>query len=200
MSSGGLLCAWDLTASALAAVDGGRIAMDALLVAACAVAAVSDIRTRRVPNALTYPLAASGLALNTAMHPGGLGIVPALLGCSIGFLPLFAGYLAGAVGGGDAKLGGAVGAFLGPTHTAFAMLYTCLAGLLMALVVLVARDGFSGVYVRLLSPRGTYDGVAAKPLRFPFAVALFVGTVWSVVETHVGGSLWDGLARAWTPA
>src|SRR5688572_16002750 len=57
----------------------------ALMVAAAAVAVVLDVRERRIPNALTLPLAAAGLGIGAVS--GGLGgLMLAIAGCVAGGL------------------------------------------------------------------------------------------------------------------
>jgi prepilin peptidase CpaA len=95
-----------------------------------AIAAVTDLRTGRIPNALTLPAMAAGIVLAAAfggasgalVSVGGLfvaGLVPALL---------YRSTRGRAIGGGDVKLFAALGALLGPSAgievelTAFALL------------------------------------------------------------------------------
>jgi prepilin peptidase CpaA len=170
--------------------------MDGLLLGVCLFAALSDLKTRKVPNALTYPAAAAGVLLNGVVSPGGLGWGTALLGLLVGFGPFFAGYLLGAVGGGDAKLAGAVGAFLGPRDAAFALLYACVVGAVLALAILLATEGWRGLLSRLAVGRrdGSIEG--ARRLRLPLAVAILLGTTWALAETHLGRTVWDLLFPA----
>jgi prepilin peptidase CpaA len=98
-------------------------------------AAFSDLRTRRIPNAITFP----GLLLVFvfAVLPAGITLPAALLGVGVALvfsLPLFA---LGALGGGDGKLLMVVGAFLGPREFATALLLTIFAGGLLALHVTI---------------------------------------------------------------
>jgi prepilin peptidase CpaA len=81
-----------------------------------AAAAVADVRTRRLPNWLTVPAFAAALVFHAVT--GGLsGLGGALGGFAIGFGVLFVLWLIGGGGGGDVKLMGALGAWLGPIPT-----------------------------------------------------------------------------------
>ena len=80
------------------------------------VAAVSDLRTRRLPNWLTVPAFAAALLMHTAVN-GLAGLGFSLLGFATGFGILLVLWLIGGSGGGDVKLMGALGAWLGVSLT-----------------------------------------------------------------------------------
>ena len=87
-----------------------------LLVLVLLVASWTDVRSRRIPNWLTVGGLIAGLAVRAWMGPG--SVVTGVLGVALAAvlaLPFFA---AGALGGGDAKLLMAVGAFMGPADLA----------------------------------------------------------------------------------
>ncbi len=76
-------------------------------------ACVWDLRMRRIPNALTFPVAAAGLALALAeggWPEGGWSLAGLLAGGAL-FLPFV---IYGYVGAGDLKLLAAAGTLLGP--------------------------------------------------------------------------------------
>ncbi len=105
-----------------------------------------DIRTHRLPDILTLPLAALGLSL-PFWAEGGLPFDLRLVGLGVGFAALWAiatlfrrlrGY--DGLGLGDAKLLGAAGAWLGPFALAPLMLIaTCAALLAVGGAVLVGH-------------------------------------------------------------
>lgn len=109
-----------------------------IAVAGCAAAAVIDLRTRRVPNALTIALAAAGFAL-AATGTGRLGLAAALGGGLLGLLLMLPGHLFGATGAGDVKLFAAAGTLLGPADMVLAFIATAIAGGVLALVVAARR-------------------------------------------------------------
>jgi Flp pilus assembly protein protease CpaA len=174
-------------------VDLGGQAMVGLLLALAAAGAVWDVTSGRVPNTLTYTGALVGLALNALVRPSGIGLGPAALGLAVGFVPLFLVYLAGGLGGGDVKLMAAVGAFLGPYTTAYALLYSCLVGAVLSVAIIFWKEGIGGAILRFgrlfRKSRGPDDGM--NRLRFPFAVAVFVGAAWAVTERTLGRSVLD---------
>jgi prepilin peptidase CpaA len=81
------------------------------VVAAC-IAAVTDLRTRIIPNWLTLPLPLLALFGHFIQH-GASGLLISALGCLVCFLPCFFLFARGAVGGGDVKLFASFGALLG---------------------------------------------------------------------------------------
>jgi prepilin peptidase CpaA len=90
-----------------------------------------DVRTRRIPNALTLGAAAIGVASAT-WSGGAAGALTSGAGWIAGlalFLPFF---LLGGMGGGDVKLLGALGAWLGPADIVWVALYGSLAGGVLA--------------------------------------------------------------------
>jgi prepilin peptidase CpaA len=98
------------------------------------------VRTRRIPNGLTFPAATLGLIASTLVH-GGHGAAASAGGFIVGiamFLPLF---LLRGLGGGDVKLMGALGAWLGTSVIFGVAFYTSLAGGVLALA-LIARHRY----------------------------------------------------------
>src|SRR5690349_11787497 len=92
------------------------VALSAFLLAA----AYTDIRSRRIPNALT--LAGIGVAIALRLS-GGLGPgVDGVIGVVLAFVLCLPFFVLGVLGGGDAKLLMAVGAFMGPRDLLMAML------------------------------------------------------------------------------
>lgn len=155
----------------------------AVLVVLLAVATATDLRHRRIPNALTAAgiLVGLGLGLAQGQLAGSfLGLGAAL---AIGF-PLFA---LGALGGGDAKLLGAVGALLGPTSLVSALLYAGLAGGAMALLQAIRRGTIVPLLMRTLDlglwaitwgRRGMRLSLDAPgAVSVPYGAAIAVGTL-----------------------
>jgi prepilin peptidase CpaA len=95
-----------------------------------------DVRTRRIPNWLTFPAAALGLVAATAAH-GGPGIVSSATGLLVGLLLFFPLFALRGLGAGDVKLMGAIGAWLGTSVVFGVAFYTTLAGGVLALVLIV---------------------------------------------------------------
>ena len=102
------------------------------------VATVVDLRTRRIPNLLTGSMAIAGLGL-AAFGWGSISVGAALLGCVIGLVLMLPGHALGATGAGDVKLMAAVGTLLGPLVVVNAVLFTAIAGGVLAVTVALQR-------------------------------------------------------------
>jgi prepilin peptidase CpaA len=107
------------------------------LIATCAIAVWSDVRTGRIPNVLTMGALATALILRAV---GGLDLLGSgLAGAAIALglsLPMF---LVGGLGGGDVELLLAVGAFLAPSRLFVALLVMAIVGGCIALVAVIRR-------------------------------------------------------------
>jgi prepilin peptidase CpaA len=138
-----------------------------LTIALVAVATAWDLRTRRIPNWLTVPLAAAGLLLHAAANgPAGAGF--SALGCLAGLVILLIPCFLRWVGAGDVKLLAAIGALQGPALVLRAGLYGILAGGLLSLgVLLVSR----------LAARASTSSQPLRRVTLPYGPALAVGTL-----------------------
>lgn len=133
------------------------------VVAACSLAAAAiDLRTRRVPNALTGAAAAVGIVLALTGF-GRVGLVAALLGGLLGLTLLLPGYLFGATGGGDVKLLAAIGTLLGPERVVVAFFGMAIGGGLIAVITAVARRRF-------------------RNETFAYAPAIAIGCIYAVLR------------------
>ena len=111
----------------------------AVAVAGC----ITDLRTRRIPNVLTFGAAAGALGFHLA-NGGVSGFGWSAAGWRVGaafFFPLFA--LRG-LGAGDVKLVAALGEWLGPGKTVWLAAFSAIAGGVFALGIAVAHGGRPG--------------------------------------------------------
>lgn len=167
-----------------------------LTVACVAVCAATEWRRRKIYNAVTYPAAALGLALAFARGGAdGLQFHALALAAGVAIPLLF--FIGGAIGGGDVKLLGAVGALGGYPFILYAMAYSLGLGALMALGVLIARAGPIGGLrsaLRLLAAAFVPVTVsesdrAAGRTPLPFGIAIALGVVWRLAEEWAGASV-----------
>jgi prepilin peptidase CpaA len=103
-------------------------ALTLLLVAA----AWTDVRSRRIPNTLTV----AGLAVAVLLRAlvGAEAILDGLVGALLAFVLTLPLIVLGVMGGGDAKLLIAIGAFMGPRHFLWAAVLIAIIGGMMAVV------------------------------------------------------------------
>jgi prepilin peptidase CpaA len=151
------------------------------------IAVAFDVRTRRIPNWLTFG-AAGGAVLYGLAAAGLPGLSNAALGWIVGallFFPLFA--LRG-MGAGDVKLIAALAAWLGPIEGVYLALFASIAGGVVGVVVAIAHGylgrAFSNVWLMMLhwrvaGPRPV-PGLTLQDTRAPrlaFAIPIAIGLV-----------------------
>ena len=108
------------------------------VVSASLAAAVSDIRWQRIPNQLTFPV--FGIGLIWAIWVGGLpGLLDAVSGCLILSAPFVFLFIFAGGGAGDAKLMGALGAWLGIANGLFTVVAVVMAGALWGVGFALAK-------------------------------------------------------------
>jgi prepilin peptidase CpaA len=154
------------------------------------IACVTDVRTRRIPNLLTFGAAALGLVFHGVT--GGLqGLQTAVFGWLVGtamFLPFF---LLGGMGGGDVKLLAALGVWMGPGDAFWLAIYGSIAGGVLAVVVALARGYLTTALRNLGGLLAYWSVVGPRPMasltlehgkapRLAFAVPMLVGTMVTI--------------------
>ena len=102
------------------------------------VALFTDLRSRKIPNRLTFAAMVFMLAYYGAAH-GFEGLWFSFKGLLLGTGLLMPLYFLGGMGAGDAKLMGAAGAALGMQGVLTVLLFTALIGGLYAIVLIVIR-------------------------------------------------------------
>lgn len=169
------------------------VCVSALLV----LAAAADSKTCRIPNKITLPFTAAGFLINVALA-GGAGFVQAAAGWLLPVLALFCFYVLRMLGAGDIKLLGAVGAIFGYRFVWNGMLYSFLAGGIVALALLFARKDFRGGSKRLgeylvscLLTRRLQEysdlGKGEAEGLFRFSYAVVPGVLLQLVAVHLAG-------------
>jgi prepilin peptidase CpaA len=160
-------------------------------IALAIVAAVWDLKSRRIPNFLTF-----GSALVAIVVHGYYGGLPAagwsLIGWLIGvafFLPFFA---LGGMGAGDVKLLAAIGAWLGPGATVWVALFSLICGGVLGLAVALAYGYLTQAFSNILWMFQFWRSEGPKPVpevtlathkgpRLAYAVPVLAGlmvTLW----------------------
>lgn len=140
-----------------------------------------DLRTRRIPNALTFVVAAAGVVA-AALGRSGVTPLAAVAALVVGLLIMLPGHVVGATGAGDVKLFAATATWLGPRATLFAFVYTALAGGAIAIVIALQRRILHATLARtatLVTTAGSNVGdIETSHLnRFAYAPAIAIGTL-----------------------
>jgi prepilin peptidase CpaA len=151
------------------------------------VGAVTDVRSARIPNRLTYSALVGALGLRAVVLglPGLKSGAAGMLVAGGLFLLLF---VLGAMGGGDMKLMAAVGAWVGSTQVMTLILAAALAGGTLAIGRIIFRNMLGETLrntIRLIShcltsglqPHPELNVQSPGSQRVPFGVAIAVGAL-----------------------
>ncbi len=142
---------------------------------ACAViglaASIEDLALRRISNWISATAFAAGVAIQSVAN-GWTGALSAVGGCAAGFAVFLLFYILGGMGGGDVKLMAGFGALLGAARLLQAALWTAAIGGIMAAAYLL---------VAYLRARMRHDTSSAAPRAIPYAPAIAVGALLSLV-------------------
>lgn len=161
------------------------------LVLMLALAGYLDTRYHRIPNGVTFGGVVAGLVLQSYLG-GSEALGSGFLGLAIGLALFIPFYIRGAMGAGDVKLMAAIGAFLGPSATLLAAALSLIVGGVMAVAILLRHRGLGQLARRYfmtlnylvvtgtLNHDGPREGEAAAR-RFPYALAIGLGTLWAIL-------------------
>jgi prepilin peptidase CpaA len=173
--------------------------IEIILLATVLVAAFHDVRSRKIPNLVSVIGCIVGIAAN--VYLGGLpGLRSSLIGLVVAFGLYFVLYLLHAMGAGDVKLMGAVGAIAGLTAWIPILLATLILGAVAAVVLALTKGRLRstlwnvGFLARELAafraPWLTHEQLDVKKegtLRLPHGASIAAGVVVSLVAMHVWG-------------
>jgi prepilin peptidase CpaA len=154
-----------------------------------AVVVYYDVRYRRIPNLLVLAMLIAGLILNTGFD-GMHGMLTSAEGFGLAFIPMFLMHLFGAMGAGDVKLFGAVGAVLGVSMVPLAFVLVVMVGAALAVysmlrsgTVFSTLHGVLRIFVGMLPgwemPR--FAMPADRSHTIPYGVAIMLGSVIATV-------------------
>jgi prepilin peptidase CpaA len=147
-----------------------------------------DVRYRRIPNVLVLSALLAGVSINTAFG-GWQGMLASLEGFALAFFPMLLMHIFGAMGAGDVKLFGAVGAVLGVGLVPLAFVLVVMLGALLAVYTMLRAGtvfstlhGVFRIFVGLL-PGWEMPRFAISPDRkhtIPYGVAIMLGSLLAV--------------------
>lgn len=157
----------------------GGIVFTAILL----VAAIGDLRSRRIPNRLVAVLAVLGIAFSIAQQPVIPGLVKGGEGLLVGLACWLPFYAMGWLGAGDVKLFAAAGAWLGPARAAEGALIGALAGAVLSLIWMMKSRGIREA-VETLGMAASSPGIlapsadgTARRSTLPYGVAIAFGAI-----------------------
>ncbi|EEG78400.1 A24 family peptidase [Dethiobacter alkaliphilus] len=136
--------------------------MNYVLILFVALAAYFDVRQRRIPNKITFPIMIVGLVIYGFLE-GLPGIAFGFTGLLSGLFVFFIPFALGGMGAGDVKMTAAVGALMGMQFVLHSAIFTIFAGGIMAIGYLIAHK-------RLLSGLKNVVGMIARPLLAMLAI------------------------------
>jgi prepilin peptidase CpaA len=164
------------------------------------VTAIWDLRVKRIPNKVTVPMFCLGLVYQAVFNHLD-GILEGLGGFGIGFGFLLVVWLIGSGGGGDVKLMGGLGVWLGTKLTLYVVVTATVfaaMGTVLALIVTASRTGLYKTKDQYLGTGKARKG--SKPQRetmeqkqrrraLPFAFPVALAT-WLIVAWQLPGFPW----------
>ncbi len=154
---------------------------DAAFYAGLAGVALLDLRTRRVPNAVSVGLLVVGL-LTRLLLEGTPGLLSGLGGAGVGFALLIVPFALRLVGGADVKVMTAIGAWLTPVGALAAAGLGFVVGGLMAIALVLARPELrrsvrANLWTALLTREAPQVEERPRALSVPHVTAYAIGGV-----------------------
>ena len=146
-----------------------------------------DVKFRRIPNLLVLSALVIGIGINI-FFGGWHGLGNSLLGFGFGFIPMLLLHIFGAMGAGDVKLSGAVGAILGVGLMPITLVLVAILGGILAIfmtlragTMLSTMHGVLRIFVGIMPgwemPRFAIP--SDRKHTIPYGVAIMVGSLIS---------------------
>ncbi len=169
------------------------------------VAAAMDMRSGRIPNWLTLPVAAGGM-IYAAFSGGFAGLGQAIAAWALLMLPYFLLFVLGRGGAGDAKMMGAIGAWLGLREGIIALCCVCIVGGVVAVLRMLCHDerrvilrnvttslyvsaavlaGGRKTWSLLTADRQEQAGGQSEEVTIPYGIAIFLGVCLAAFMVHL---------------
>lgn len=161
-----------------------------VIIGASLAAAVTDLGSRRISNALTMPVLLGGLVW-AVVAGGGMGLLSSFAAVVMMALPFVLLFVFAGGGAGDAKLMGALGAWLGVVQGVLVLAVVAATGIVFAIGWAVARKRgkevmsnmsliLMAVMTAMVAKTGIVSAVREAPTTsdmetVPYGVAIFIG-------------------------
>jgi Flp pilus assembly protein protease CpaA len=179
-----------------------------VVIGASLVAALGDMRHRRIPNALTFPLLIVGL-IWAGWSGGFAGLGQAAGACVLLGAPYVLLFVFAGGGAGDAKLMGAIGAWLGLKQSIVVLLCVASVGIVLAVLKAVSQRRLKFVLTNVLISVYTFvvcvaggrrpkpagegtdnDAAQSGALELPYGVAICLGVLAAAAVVWTWGVDW----------
>jgi prepilin peptidase CpaA len=166
-----------------------------LLILLLGICVVTDLRERKIYNAVLLPFLILGFIINTIVS-GLTGMGQSFLGLVVGLGILLIPFLLGGMGAGDVKLLAVIGALKGMSFVIMAAFYMALAGGIIALIVIVFHKSLkTRLYQIICFFHGLRNGIRFPILpeketlekTYPYGIAIAAGAIWQFFRS--GGLL-----------
>jgi prepilin peptidase CpaA len=168
-------------------------------------AAAIDVRSGRIPNWLTLSVAAAGM-IHAAFAGGLTEFGQAIAACGLLMLPYFMLFSLGRGGAGDAKMMGAIGAWLGIREGVVVLCCVTLAGAVLAVLRVIAHAQRTVIFRNLAVSLYVFMGALAAgrggwhllkdnsqssanekdgEVTLPYGTAIFLGVCLGAIVVHI---------------
>ncbi|HAR63916.1 MAG TPA: prepilin peptidase [Candidatus Margulisbacteria bacterium] len=175
-----------------------------LVIIIITISVITDLATRKIYNILTLPAICSGLLFNMiyfslnnfSLRAIAEGFIFSFSGLIIALIVFFILFAFGWFGGGDAKLMGAIGAFMGSHFIIWCILYTLIAGGICSFFLIindiVTKRKRSQIIIFFISLKNKL--LYRMPLIFPdkkksatftYSIAIAMGFVASLLKFNI---------------
>ncbi|MFK8067849.1 MAG: prepilin peptidase [Gammaproteobacteria bacterium] len=143
------------------------------------IAVIEDVRNHRISNNLVICTFLSGILINLLVSES-MGALLSVIGFVItgsltGFFSLLPFYILGGMGAGDVKFFAALGTFLGPIATVYAVAMTLIFGAIIAIGIIIYQK-YKDDYLVRSNPIHSKKRI----ISFPYAPAIALGTLGTV--------------------
>ncbi len=161
-----------------------ELTIDTILFVTLIIAVITDLKTRKIYDKLTIPVAIIGLALNAVFFQFA-GIKNSAIGWVVGV----AIFMIFGLGGGDVKLLGAVGALKGWLFTLTSVMYIGIAGGFFVVIYLIWKGQMLKTLTNsfnMFFKRSEFKKKEAERIYLPYGPMILIGIVWNYLAINYG--------------
>ena len=166
------------------------IIIDTILFISLIISVITDLKTRKILDIVTYPTVILGITFNT-IFLGMDGLRFSLIGWLTGIMVFWVLHVTTGMGLGDVKLMGAVGALKGWYFTVNTLIYIGLAGGLMAIIYLIVTGKFVKILVGMFDNllKKSKDGKEPERTYLPYGPAILLGVLFYYIALKLNYSI-----------